>query len=237
MLLSTDPGDIVYDPFAGIGTVPAVAAALGRRGLGTELNSSFVRYHNRHVKAEIAALIDGASRHTDGGPTSTTLATMRALKFPKTLLSRLRSEKPDLPVPTLAIGCIADPTGRGGGEGTSRSVITASWTFLLPGVAPDERESVQSALKELAGRPPLSKFGVACDLRVVDSREAERILGTSKWHLYEHGRTWISGRAVSGSEALELQPSPLRGSFAPIVADRRINVDPNIVADPAADPY
>lgn len=237
VLLSTDPGDAVYDPFAGIGTVPAVAAALGRRGLGTELNSSFVRYYNRHVKSEIAALIDGASHHTDGGPTPTTLATMRALKFPKTLMSRLRSEKPELPAPTLAIGCIADPASQGADEGTSRSVVTASWTFLLPEVAPDERESVQSALKELAGRPPLSKFGVACDLRVVDSEEAKRILGASEWHLYEHGRTWSSGRAVVGPEALELQTSPLRGAFAPIVADRRVHVDPNLVADPAADPY
>lgn len=36
-------GEVVYDPFAGIGTVPLCAVKLKRRGLGTELNSSYWR--------------------------------------------------------------------------------------------------------------------------------------------------------------------------------------------------
>lgn len=37
ILPTTLPGDVVFDPFAGSGTVPRVAAQLGRIGLGTEL--------------------------------------------------------------------------------------------------------------------------------------------------------------------------------------------------------
>lgn len=36
VLLSTRPGDTVYDPFAGSGTVPIEAMRLGRRGIGSE---------------------------------------------------------------------------------------------------------------------------------------------------------------------------------------------------------
>src|SRR4051812_49694223 len=32
------PGDVVYDPFAGRGTVPLEAALLGRRGVGSDAN-------------------------------------------------------------------------------------------------------------------------------------------------------------------------------------------------------
>lgn len=39
--LWTNPGDIVFDPFAGIGTVPYCAVNLGRRGLGFELKESY----------------------------------------------------------------------------------------------------------------------------------------------------------------------------------------------------
>lgn len=39
--LWTNPGDIVFDPFMGIGTVPYVAIRLGRRGLGCELKGSY----------------------------------------------------------------------------------------------------------------------------------------------------------------------------------------------------
>src|SRR5439155_7245663 len=37
ILLSSDPGDVVFDPFAGAGVVVAEAQRLGRRGLGIEL--------------------------------------------------------------------------------------------------------------------------------------------------------------------------------------------------------
>lgn len=39
--LWTNPGDIVLDPFAGIGSVPYVAVTMGRRGIGVELKESY----------------------------------------------------------------------------------------------------------------------------------------------------------------------------------------------------
>ena len=41
--LWTNPGDIVLDPFCGIGSVPYVAVKLGRRGLGIELKESYYK--------------------------------------------------------------------------------------------------------------------------------------------------------------------------------------------------
>jgi DNA modification methylase len=35
------PGELVYDPFSGLGTVPLRALKLGRRGLGVELNANY----------------------------------------------------------------------------------------------------------------------------------------------------------------------------------------------------
>lgn len=42
ILAGSRPGDIVFDPFMGAGTVGAVAARLGRRWLGAEINASYV---------------------------------------------------------------------------------------------------------------------------------------------------------------------------------------------------
>jgi DNA modification methylase len=39
--LWTNPGDLVYDPFAGIGSVPYQAVLMGRRGIGCELKQSY----------------------------------------------------------------------------------------------------------------------------------------------------------------------------------------------------
>ncbi len=48
------PGETVYDPFAGLGTVPLQAVKLGRRGLGVELNPQYFR--------DALAYIEGAAR-------------------------------------------------------------------------------------------------------------------------------------------------------------------------------
>lgn len=51
--LWTNKGDIVLDPFAGIGSSPYVALTLGRRGVGFELKESY--YKQAVVNLEVAA--------------------------------------------------------------------------------------------------------------------------------------------------------------------------------------
>jgi hypothetical protein len=45
------PGETVYDPFAGLGTVPWCAVKLGRRGIGVELNPQYWRDGVAYVEA------------------------------------------------------------------------------------------------------------------------------------------------------------------------------------------
>ncbi|MBS6195459.1 MAG: site-specific DNA-methyltransferase [Clostridiales bacterium] len=49
--LWTNPGDIVLDPFAGIGSSPYVAVKLGRRGMGIELKESYYRQAVNNLEA------------------------------------------------------------------------------------------------------------------------------------------------------------------------------------------
>ena len=51
--LWTNPGDIVFDPFMGIGSTPYVALRLGRRGMGCELKESY--FAQAKANLEIAA--------------------------------------------------------------------------------------------------------------------------------------------------------------------------------------
>lgn len=44
--LWSNPGDIIFDPFVGIGSVPYIAVKMGRRGVGIELKES---YYNQAV--------------------------------------------------------------------------------------------------------------------------------------------------------------------------------------------
>lgn len=52
----SQPGEVVYDPFAGLGTVPLCAVKLGRRGLGVELSPGYFADSLHHLRsAEHAA--------------------------------------------------------------------------------------------------------------------------------------------------------------------------------------
>lgn len=54
--LWTNPGDVVLDPFTGIGSVGVVALGMGRRFVGTELKRSYFEHGVKHLKrAEAAA--------------------------------------------------------------------------------------------------------------------------------------------------------------------------------------
>ena len=50
----SNPGDLVFDPFAGLGTVPMMAVRMGRRGYGCELNSSYFADAVGYLRAEEA---------------------------------------------------------------------------------------------------------------------------------------------------------------------------------------
>jgi len=48
----SNPSDIVYDPFSGIGTVPIIALRLGRKGRGSELNHGYFLDSVKYLEAE-----------------------------------------------------------------------------------------------------------------------------------------------------------------------------------------
>ena len=50
----SNPGEEVFDPFGGLGTVPVRAIHLGRRGIGTELNPGYFRDALRYLEREAA---------------------------------------------------------------------------------------------------------------------------------------------------------------------------------------
>jgi modification methylase len=59
LLASTQPGDVVLDPFFGSGTTGAVARRLGRRFIGVERDPNYVRVARRRI-AEVGRADDDA---------------------------------------------------------------------------------------------------------------------------------------------------------------------------------
>ena len=68
---SSNPGDIVLDPFSGSGTTLAVAKKLGRQWLGCELSEEYVRAATERLDGmEVGAPLDGPADPIASAPTT-----------------------------------------------------------------------------------------------------------------------------------------------------------------------
>ena len=75
--VSSNPGDVVLDPFAGSGTTLAVAKKLGRRWLGCELSEEYVRAATKRLKS----VCDGESLDGPADPIGSAPSTANGKKL------------------------------------------------------------------------------------------------------------------------------------------------------------
>jgi DNA modification methylase len=77
--VSSNPGDVVFDPFTGSGTTLAVAKKLGREFLGTELSSDYAKYATARLNAIKAGdPLDGPFDPASSSPNTANGVTLEA---------------------------------------------------------------------------------------------------------------------------------------------------------------
>lgn len=90
--VSSNPGDLVFDPFTGSGTTLAVAKKLDRRWLGTELSSDYAKYATERLAAiEPGDPLDGPADPLSSSPNTRNGVTLEARQRRKAGDSRQQS--------------------------------------------------------------------------------------------------------------------------------------------------
>lgn len=184
--LTTSPGDVVFDPFAGSGAVLATASAMGRRFIGTDLNRKYQQMFYDDVLPAVVRKHKTRRNSTNQQNTarskfSSAVLALRCLKFPKELVRLYRAE-----FGTESITSILVIPSR------NRRQLAIVFCFS------DNKHIPPSFLKRaraLADRRPLSKYGVQVNLMTVGSSEALALLirdlrlnRTRQLHVYKDGR-------------------------------------------------
>ena len=151
--LSTDEGDMVFDPFSGTGTVPAQAAYMKRMYIGFELNSEYVNQCNQYLQKTLKVGQEEYTKSLDlSGQNNfeTEIVNLRALKFGRVLLRKIEEYINYKQRIKIYVG---SPIRKDG-------VIIVK--YIIIGVK--DEEHVGSFIEEVIHKAPLSKFGIDADI-------------------------------------------------------------------------
>lgn len=189
-VLSSDPGDVVFDPFAGSGAVVRGALSEGRRGLGNELSPEYVA---RFAASPPAA----ASRETAGKPVgmmTQRLLELRMLKYPKELTKQiLREGFTTSQVRAIILEVLSvnyTPSRTGYGEIRCTVIVSDALSEL-------EHARLTKVVDEAAGRAPLSKFGLKSTARIAAVENLVAVLPAGAMSAYMRGRTWHADARIA----------------------------------------
>jgi hypothetical protein len=226
LLLSTDPGDVVLDPFAGSGVVVAESERLGRRGIGVELVGQHVKAFRKVVRPEILnrrGRDELAERQKQSRQLQDKILKLRTLKYPRVLLKQLEKSRPDLPMPDLAVALSghSDPSVLR----EPFKLIDSTTIFVHQG-SDAQRVELQNVIKELSTREPASKFGIAGDVLVVPDSELVRLTGGRRLYYYPDGRTWMAECEVDHADVLYLARFARWRRLPPIIGDVEVRERP-----------
>lgn len=193
VLLSSEEGDVVFDPFAGSGAVVTGATQEGRRGLGLELNPEYVSLFRegaptvRKTKLESKPVSVMTQR----------LLELRMLKYPKELAKQvLRGgfTTSQVRAVLMEVESVNYQPARTGYGTIECSVVVADEVSEL------ERARLSKLMLDVVCKAPLSKYGLGVKCNVVSVLDAGAKLKDSQVSIYTKGRTWHADTTFSGSK-------------------------------------
>lgn len=151
--ISTEEGDVVFDPFSGTGTVPSEAAYMNRKYIGIELNPDYVLQSIEYIRSTIEKG-RGAyyqSLHSDISDFEQTIIALRSLKYGRLLLNAIERQYNKKGQFKVEVG---EPR-----VDKASSMVYVSYTLFGDIVEQVAREFIDTIIK----KAPLSKFGIEGD--------------------------------------------------------------------------
>ena len=170
--ISTDENDIVFDPFAGSGTVMSQSAYMNRQYLGIEINKHYIEMFDNYLKL---TLDEGQREYMSLSNTNNqesfenTILNLRALKYGRILLNGVEKK--------LDNDNIKIYVKRTGKNKDTKSIV--EYVFY----SDSSEEKMKEEILKLISVPPLSKYGILPEFKFLKQ------LGTFDEPVYFYSRT------------------------------------------------
>lgn len=199
--LTTDKGDIVLDPFAGIGTVVAQAIAMGRQGVGMELHPANVQTFHEHVLPDFQARWESGAQERrlareDQRREAELIMRLRLLKAGKELLRAVQrlanARNADHPAAHVnSVVVLASPDLAADIDVDGGTVCRAGGDLILVGdLASDAKDALMEEVRPWLAAPPFTTFGIHLEIDALtldELRERTPVDDLSEFGLSRHG--------------------------------------------------
>lgn len=193
VVLSSNEGDIVFDPFAGSGAVVRGATQEGRRGLGIELSADYVSI----FRSQVPVIREGLSGPKPVSIMTQRLLELRMLKYPKELAKQILRggfTTSQVRAVLVEIQSMNYEPARTGYGAIACSVVVADDLSQIEGAR------LSKLLLEVADKAPLSKYGLEVKVEVASATEACTKVENGEVSIYTRGRTWYADTTLPGGQ-------------------------------------
>ena len=173
--LTTAEGDIVLDPLAGVGSVPAMAEAMGRVGYGIELTAGYNQFYKQISESAETFLCSINEADNRRRIFRNTILELRLLKFARLLAREIAAF--GLPILWVRVERGTCPPRQ------EHQVVSAVFDLVTEHWS--EQDSLRAVAISAIARAPLSKFGIDATISV-----ATPDISTTDGYWYCSGQFW-----------------------------------------------
>ena len=189
--ISTDEGDVVFDPFAGSGTVMSQSAYMNRFYLGFELNKGYIEKFNSYLaetlekgKADYETMLESKGQ-TDF---EDQIINLRALKYGRMLVKTIQEKL------SIRTKVVVDRVSQDG----SQSVVN----YTIVGI---QKEIANDVISNAILKAPLSKYEISPLISYQDELDVDK-----QWFCYSITNSYSFMRNVAYSDPCVRVLSPIK---------------------------
>ena len=189
--ISTDEGDVVFDPFAGSGTVMSQSAYMNRSYLGFELNKGYIDKFNSYLaetlekgKSEYESMLKGKGQ-TDF---EDQIINLRALKYGRMLVKAIQDEL------SIRAKVVVDRIR----QEDTQSIVH----YTIVGI---QKETAEDVIANVISKAPLSKYEITPLVSYQDELDVDH-----QWFCYSITNSYSFMRNVAYSDPCVRVLSPIQ---------------------------
>ena len=193
--ISTDEDDIVFDPFAGSGTVMSQAAYMNRQYLGIELNKSYIEMFNNYLNK---TLNEGRNEYkifknaNSQESFENTILDLRALKYGRVIICKIEER---LETNNLKIYVVRNTVSKSDKQEVEYTILGKYNENIL-----------KETISKIINVPPLSKFGIVPNFIFKETIEALE----EPYYMYSRSNSYSYMRDIDISDNKVKVISPIK---------------------------